>query len=113
MTTSRDRFNWIDKTLPGVPEGEPIEDCSAALFRDPAPNRAGVTRSEVELPAPCDPHSTLALCNRFHQRARAEGRTPPVTPLYSMNPVTRLTGPGQTMITGIGTPANHFDDHPG
>jgi len=95
--TSWVRFNWNDNTHLGTLAGDQISICSNALFEAPVATGETVELSSVELLAPYQPNSILALWNNFHQRAEAEGQTIPVTPLYFMKPVTSVTGPGTTI----------------
>ncbi len=64
-----------------------------------APTAAGerVALADVELLAPFEPSSILALWNNFHERAEAEGQTIPATPLYFMKPVTSVVPSGATI----------------
>ena len=95
--TSWVRFNWNDTTHLGRLEGDRIAVCADDLFGDPAPSGDTVALADVELLAPFEPRSILALWNNFHERAEAEGQTIPVTPLYFMKPVTSVIGPGETI----------------
>jgi len=95
--TSWVRFNWNGNTSLGTLDGENIAVCDHDLFAEPVFTGEQTTLSEVELLAPYQPNSILALWNNFHQRAEAEGQTIPSTPLYFMKPVTSVIGPQQTI----------------
>ena len=95
--TSWVRFNWNGKTCRGALDGDNIAVCSNAIFEETVLTGESTTLSEVELLAPCQPNSILALWNNFHERAEAEGQTIPSTPLYFMKPVTSVIGPTQTI----------------
>ena len=91
------RFNWNEKICHGTLDGNNISICSNALFAEPELTGETVALSEVELLAPYQPNSILALWNNFHERAEAEGQTIPATPLYFMKPVTSIIGPNETI----------------
>ncbi len=95
--TSWVRYRHADRSGIGILDGDRIEVCDNALFE--AANRTGdsLALADVELLAPLEPHSILALWNNFHQRATAEGNSIPETPLYFMKPVTSVIGPGATI----------------
>ncbi len=95
--TSWVRFKRNGNTGLGTLDGENIAVCSNALFEEPVLTGEQTTLSQVELLAPYQPNSILALWNNFHERATAEGQTIPVTPLYFMKPVTSVIGPQQTI----------------
>jgi len=95
--TSWIRFNWNGKTCRGALDGDNIAVCSNDIFEDTVLTGESTTLSEVELLAPYQPNSILALWNNFHERAEAEGQTIPSTPLYFMKPVTSVIGPQQTI----------------
>ena len=95
--TSWVRFNWNDKTHLGMLDGDTIAICSNDLFEQPVQSGETVSLSTVQLLAPYQPNSILALWNNFHERAEAEGQTIPTTPLYFMKPVTSVIGPGETI----------------
>ena len=90
-------FNWKNGSHLGMLEEDQITICNNSLFDSAAPTGESIALSEVELLAPYQPNSILALWNNFHQRAEAEGQTIPVTPLYFMKPVTSVIGPGETI----------------
>ncbi len=75
------RFNRNGNTHLGTLSGEEILICSNALFEAPVTTGETVELSRVELLAPCQPNSILALWNNFHERAEGEGLTIPVSPL--------------------------------
>jgi 2-keto-4-pentenoate hydratase/2-oxohepta-3-ene-1,7-dioic acid hydratase in catechol pathway len=95
--TSWVRFKRNGNTSLGTLDGENIAVCSNDLFEEPVLTGEQTTLSQVELLAPYQPNSILALWNNFHERATAEGQTIPVTPLYFMKPVTSVIGPQQTI----------------
>jgi len=95
--TSWVRFNWNGNTSLGTLDGENIAVCNNELFAEPVLTGEETTLSQVELLAPYQPNSILALWNNFHERAEAEGQTIPSTPLYFMKPVTSVIGPHQTI----------------
>lgn len=96
------RFNWNDKIGHGTLEGDTISICSNSLFSTAEPTGDTVALAEVQLLAPYEPNSILALWNNFHERAEAEGQTIPATPLYFMKPVTSIIGPRQTIYRPCG-----------
>ena len=91
------RCKWQDRIRFGKLDNDRIEFHEGSLFDDPAPAGDNASLSEVELLAPYEPNSILALWNNFHERAEAEGQTIPSTPLYFMKPVTSVIGPGETI----------------
>jgi 2-keto-4-pentenoate hydratase/2-oxohepta-3-ene-1,7-dioic acid hydratase in catechol pathway len=95
--TSWVSFNWKQQKHLGMLDGDNIDICSNALFDEPVLSGESVALSAVELLAPFQPNSILALWNNFHERAEAEGQTTPVTPLYFMKPVSSVIGPNATI----------------
>ena len=91
------RCKWQDRVRFGQLDGQQVDFYDGSLFDGPAPDGSSADLSEVELLAPFEPNSILALWNNFHERAEAEGQTIPSTPLYFMKPVTSVIGPGETI----------------
>ncbi|MDH3537599.1 MAG: fumarylacetoacetate hydrolase family protein [Gammaproteobacteria bacterium] len=95
--TSWVRFTLDRQTRLGMLEQDSISICDNDLFADPEPTGETVALADVDLLAPLNPNSILALWNNFHERAEAEGQTIPQTPLYFMKPVTSVVGPNATI----------------
>ncbi|HKJ52427.1 MAG TPA: fumarylacetoacetate hydrolase family protein [Gammaproteobacteria bacterium] len=95
--TSWVRCKWQDRVRLGILDGDGVRIHDGELFDEPVASGETARLDEVELLAPLEPHSILALWNNFHQRAEAEGQTIPSTPLYFMKPATSVIGPGETI----------------